>query len=234
VYPQGVNRTWEGPKYAVPVVDDLQFTTDLLAYIRGTYCVDPDRVYASGKSNGGGFVDTLACSNNGDEFAAFAMASPALYTDLNLTDCGNKRRAILESHGLFDTVVPYEGRNCSPPDLSRSAEAACVKGGSEPNIDAWISWWGIHDCGIGASPKYVTNRVGYNVTEYSCDGLDDVVVHYEIFDLGHCWPSAWGDNYDALTQPASQNCTRDRVVDYTPVVLEFFGRWTLANAPQSR
>lgn len=136
VYLQGINRTWEGPKYAVSGVNDLQFTADLLAHIRAAYCVDSNRVYASGKSNGGGFVDTLACSEYGDEFAAFAMASPALYTDLNLTDCGNKRRAILDCHGFIDTVVPYEGRNCSSPKLPNSAKAACVKGGSEPNIDA--------------------------------------------------------------------------------------------------
>lgn len=75
--------------------------------------------------------------------------------------------------------------------------------------------------------------MGYNVTEYSCDGLEDVVAHYEIFDLGHCWPGAWGNNYDALTQPASQNCSGNRVLDYTLEVLYFFGRWTLANAPHN-
>ena len=29
VYPQGVNNSWQGPSYAVPGVDDLQFTSDL-------------------------------------------------------------------------------------------------------------------------------------------------------------------------------------------------------------
>ncbi|KAH9825947.1 Carbohydrate esterase family 1 protein [Teratosphaeria destructans] len=230
VYPQGYDRHWEGPKYAVPGVDDLQFTTDLLAHIKSKYCVDDNRTYASGKSNGGGFVDTLACSDQGDPFAAFAMASAALYTDLSLDSC-SKRRAILESHGDIDTVVAYTGRNCSAPGLSNAALASCKSSGSEPDIDQWVSWWGQRDCGAHAKPQYVTDQTGYNITTYSCGPWTDVVVHYQVFDLGHCWPSAYGNNTDALTQSASQNCSGDRVLDYTPVVLDFFSRWTLEKAP---
>ena len=73
VYPQGVNDSWQSADYATPGVNDLQFTSDLLAHIKENYCVDTNHVYASGKSNGGGFVDFLACSDNGDDFAAFAM-----------------------------------------------------------------------------------------------------------------------------------------------------------------
>lgn len=221
VYPQGINRAWEGPSYAAEGVNaghlDLNFTTDLLAHINAEYCVDSSRVYASGKSNGGGFVDTLACSDNGDAFAAFAMASAALYTDLNRTSC-DKKRAILESHGDKDTVIHYTART--------------NKGGPLPNVGDWVKWWGERNCGIAAKAETTGDLGGYNITSYSCAGFENVTQHYHFSQLGHCWPNGFGNNYDAL-HLRTQHCREVRVVDYTPVVLNFFSKWTLSNAPNS-
>lgn len=127
VYPQGVEGTsgaaWQGPSYANPDVDDVQFVADLLEHMKSNYCIDTDRVYASGKSNGGGFVDTLACSDTGDQFAAFAMAAAALYTDTSKESC-SKKRAILESHGDADNTIPYAGGTGS--------------GGQLPDVGKWV------------------------------------------------------------------------------------------------
>jgi poly(3-hydroxybutyrate) depolymerase len=111
----------------VESVDDLQFTTDLVAHVQGEYCIDSSRLYASGKSNGGGFVDTLACSDHGDQFAAFAMAAAALYTDTSRGSC-TKKRAILESHGLADATIPYH------PGGTPGA------GGPLPDIEKWVNY----------------------------------------------------------------------------------------------
>ena len=208
VYPLGVEQSWQGPSYAAPSVDDLQFTTDLVALLRTSYNIDPNRIYASGKSNGGGFVDLLACSDHGDQFAAFAMASAALYTDTHKSDCV-KKRAIMESHGGKDTIIPYDGGE--------------GKGGDLPDISAWIHWWGERDCGDGVTAN-ITKFTGYNRTTYSCAGLNDIVVHYNVFDLGHCWPCSSGQNYDACP---------DTVLNYTPDVLNFFAAWNLTNAPKN-
>ncbi|KAK5126152.1 hypothetical protein LTR85_011508 [Meristemomyces frigidus] len=257
IYPQGLDRHWEGPTYAVAGIDDLQFTTDLLAHVQAQYCIDSDRVYgkyqvqsvymrplltvmqyvssfsetvwwditqglhltfgqASGKSNGGGFVDTLACSDHGDSFAAFAMASAALYTDVNRTDC-SKKHAIIESHGDQDTVIPYRGGQGS--------------GGPLPNVGEWVSWWGERNCGEDAEAQTSGDLGGYNITSYSCSGFENVTQHYHFAQLGHCWPNGFGDNYDAV-HLTSQHCSEVRVLDYTPVVLDFFGRWDLKCAPK--
>jgi len=222
VYPQGLERHWQGASYAVEGVDDLTFTTDLLAHLSDEYCINHKRIYASGKSNGGGFVDTLACSDNGDAFAAFAMASAALYTDNKQTGC-NKTRAILESHGDLDTIIPYGGNLTG-------------RGGATPPIAEWVSWWGERDC-PGAQAKQTGDLGGYDVTTYSCPGLEDVVTHYQVYDLGHCWPSSTGLNEDATrpTKPGKvpQHCAEVRVLDYTSVVLDWFARWTFETASGS-
>lgn len=216
VYPQGYNLSWQGAGYSWPGVNDLQFTEDLLAHISQTYCIDPNRVYASGKSNGGGFVDLLACSRPaGDAFAAFAVASPALYSDNSVGECAaNTPRAIISSHGDADKVIPYAGGS--------------GRGGILPNINDWVSWWGERNCGAGAVPHNSGNLFGYDTTTYSCNGWQNVVEHYQVFNLGHCWPSRTGLNYDAQK---SEDCG-DRALGYTEKVLNFFARWDNTTKPQ--
>ncbi|RMZ91460.1 hypothetical protein DV736_g1284, partial [Chaetothyriales sp. CBS 134916] len=85
-------------------VNDLQFTTDLSSHLPQTYCIDQDHIFASDKSNGGGFVNLLAWSDTGDAFVAFAMTSAALYPDTKLDACSRKHD-IIESHGTNDTVI---------------------------------------------------------------------------------------------------------------------------------
>lgn len=218
VYPQGIEgdsgAAWQGPSYANPDVDDLQFVADLLDQIKNNYCIDMDRVYASGKSNGGGFVDTLACSDTGDQFAAFAMAAAALYTDTSKQSC-SKKRAILESHGDSDDTIPYAGGQGS--------------GGQLPDVGKWVRFWGERNCGTGA-PSARSNKNGYHITTFSCNGWSDVVSHYHLYaPAAHCWPNSSGSNSDAQSISA---CGNSRVLDYTPVVLDWFARWNLQNAPK--
>lgn len=42
-------------------VDDVAFTMEMLDNFEKRYCIDSSRVYAAGKSNGGGFTNLLAC-----------------------------------------------------------------------------------------------------------------------------------------------------------------------------
>jgi len=220
VYPQGLKcnegTAWEGPSYACPGVNDIDFVSDLLTYLEDNFCIDIDRIYASGKSNGGGFVDTLACSDVGDKFAAFAMAAAALYTDTSFGSC-DKKRAILEAHGDADTTIPYAGGK--------------GLGGSLPTIGQRVYWWGERDCGVGEVTTTVEMEEGYEIEKLSCNGgLSDVVEHYQLYaPAAHCWPNTEGDNYDAQKIP--DGCGNSRALDFTAVVLEWFARWNLENAP---
>lgn len=44
--------------------DDLGFTSDILDDVQAQYCIDSDRIFATGKSQGGGFVGVLACDED--------------------------------------------------------------------------------------------------------------------------------------------------------------------------
>jgi len=129
VYPNGVSGAWAGPSYAQTTVqEDLQFVADVLTDVRSAFCVDDSRVYATGMSNGGGFVGTLACDTVvGGQFAAFAAGSGSFYTDVNGPDNGCKPARsplpILEIHGGADKSVNYTGGQ--------------GEGGVEPSIPDW-------------------------------------------------------------------------------------------------
>lgn len=103
---------WAGPTYAeVPVVEDLQFVSDMIDDLKSKYNIDSNRIYAGGMSNGGGFVGTLACSEVGSQFSAFASVAGSFYTDVNGTGCLASRSPLpfLEIHGGSDKGVPYAG-----------------------------------------------------------------------------------------------------------------------------
>ncbi|CAF0790967.1 unnamed protein product [Adineta ricciae] len=116
VYPQGKAGTdgetaWQGAPYSDPRVDDILFVKTMISTLEGMFCVDPSRIYAAGKSNGGGFVNLLACTPSiASKIAAFATVSAAFYTTTFNGNCPTNRAIpILDFHGTADKVAPYSG-----------------------------------------------------------------------------------------------------------------------------
>jgi polyhydroxybutyrate depolymerase len=88
-------------------IDDVAFVAALLDRLVSDVCVDPDRIVATGHSNGGGMVALLACRMPGRLHAAVAVAA-AIYDAP--ADCASGRGlAFEEIHGLADRTVPYDG-----------------------------------------------------------------------------------------------------------------------------
>lgn len=121
VYPEGVpnkrsTNQWQGDPDSHGI-NDIAFTLELLDLLQETYCIDPTRIYATGKSNGGGFTNLLACDPVASErIAAFAPVSAAFYLDGEtgkLPECNptkaRKGIPILDFHGWKDATVPYKG-----------------------------------------------------------------------------------------------------------------------------
>ena len=111
VYPDGVGNTWNVGNCCGQAlsenVDDVDFTRALIEAVSTAACIDAKRVYATGMSNGAGFVHRLACEA-ADVIAAIAAASADLVTD----PCTPARPiSELSVRGLDDTMVAYEGGN---------------------------------------------------------------------------------------------------------------------------
>lgn len=167
VYPDGVRGNWAGASYSRASVDeDLSFVEDMLDELRAEYCVDSARIYATGMSLGGGFVDTIACHGEvGGQFAAFASSSAPFYTnnDDNWEDCGPARLPVpvLQFHGGDDPIVPYNGTDDG-------------NGGDTPDIVDWAGRWAERNGCDDEGDKHV--MYDGEVEHWSwCDGL---VQHY--------------------------------------------------------
>ena len=190
--------------------NDVKFTMELLEAIEKSFCIDDERIFASGLSNGGGFVaNILACDPTASKkFAAFAAASGAYYqtgvkgkcdadnVPLKCDNDGAKVPLVL-THGGSDKVIKYEGGK---------RRKACL-----PSVPHFVTAWAERD-GLGATN--VTSQVAdTDVVHYSFgEGANaGMVQSYFIPEMGHRWPMK----------------KKKAPVSATKIFLEFFAEWNM-------
>lgn len=227
VYPQGIDvsdplflsRTrrinilifmkelWQG----VPGVktNDIQFTTDILEQVESRYNIDKSRIWVTGKSDGGGFANILACDSQlSARFAAFAPVSGAYYIDelpcypsQVQFPCNPSRPDIpfLAFHGGNDTIISFQGGE-------RKNE--CL-----PSIPHFIQEWARRD--HLDSRKNSTKHLTSDTVAYSFGPTGLVRLVYDAV-IGHDWPSTVpnDDNQQVGHILASFNAT--------PIIMNFF------------
>lgn len=133
VYPQGYNGVWNeavgNTPAAVADVNDVAFTSALIADVEHFEPVDKERVEAVGFSNGGVFVNLLGCRLAGVIRVIVPIEGPLLQSVAN--DCSpSAPLSVLEVHGTADPVIPYGGATF--PGLG---------GGTVLSAPSAISWW---------------------------------------------------------------------------------------------
>jgi poly(3-hydroxybutyrate) depolymerase len=186
--------------------------------MRDNYCIDNRRIYASGYGIGGGFVDTLACSpHHGEDFAAFAMVAPALFTEADGSWCKPERPLpILESklpsirlqkhvanlvtvHGADDDVNCYNGgKTEGVPYLS---------------VPDFLKRWAKRDS-CNKIPDSCTKHDGLvHTTSYTCQGMENFVEGVHLVGQKHGWPS---------TQTNMRNNGVKAPIDASKTIIEFF------------
>lgn len=213
VYPQGIDvthplkpphcrakanpppkRQWLGDPSAPPRINDTLFTSELLTHLQSRFCISSLQIFASGKSNGGGFVGRLACNPEmSSRIAAFAPVSGAFYRDY-MGPCYPSRSPIpeLEFHGGADPIIPYYGGE------DRSGRGVTV------SIPSWLHNWTIQD---GCAPHAKNSTVvlpgvgGKSVrrTTWDCKRQIGIVSHYFSETLGHVWPNEANAGYNATS-----------------------------------
>lgn len=174
VFPDGIaadgKQSWQGAPYAAQGLDDVQFTNDLLDRVEQDYCVNTRRIFATGKSNGGGFTALLACKA-ADRIAAFAPVAGAYYPGTD-EDCDGAAAPIIEFHGTGDATMKYNGGESH--------------GAVYPSVPSWLDMWAQRNGCESSSTKQFssdTTRTSWR----QCD-LGNDLVHLAIADGGHTWP----------------------------------------------
>ncbi|KAF8583637.1 carbohydrate esterase family 1 protein [Ramaria rubella] len=192
VYPLGMfgpshngvlhERTWEGAPYAEPGVDNIGFTNLILDLVQENLCVDINRIYAAGKSNGGGFVNLLACTSTiASRIAAFSPISTVLYAGTKAFSGCEPRRTIplLNYHGLADHTIPFSGQMAD-----KEGDTAYAM----PNITQYREAWALcNGCQSTIETLLTHPHTNTTLKEWDCSPTDanTVVRGYTVTRLGH-------------------------------------------------
>ena len=168
-YPAGLFSSWNAGaccgQAQTDGVDDLDFARVLVQHIGLGSCIDRQRVFALGMSNGGHMAHRLACEA-ADLFAGVASVTGVL-TQLDCTP--SRPISVQQFHGTADAIVQYGGAGPGYPAV-------------EPMMAAWAQRNGC------APVPEVSHEQGDSLCEtwIGCD--DDVEVTLCTIDGGgHCW-----------------------------------------------
>jgi polyhydroxybutyrate depolymerase len=180
-----------------PATGDAAFVDAMLADLRSLECIDDDRIYATGISNGAGFTSALACSAP-RRFAAVATVAGLGYQP----GCEDDPAIpLLTIHGTADTIIPYEGGVGFLDVVYPAAEAQAAQ-------------WATHN---GCTGEPVVSEVAPSVELLRWDGCTEAVEMYRV-EGGHNWPGS--PLPDEAFLPALQPVNRD--LDASRVIWEFF------------
>ncbi|KAF8161786.1 hypothetical protein K438DRAFT_1618990, partial [Mycena galopus ATCC 62051] len=166
----------------------------ILDSLQTNLCIDLTRIYASGMSNGGGFVNLLACSEEtASKFAAFAIVSAALYSGTHpFSECNPGRKIpLITFHGTADTTVPYDGRN----DTDNAED-------DTPSIQEWRDAWVVRNGCDPNAPRNVSDPYESVIeTTWQCDNdTETMVIGFEIEGGIHEWPSTVQTTFNATPE----------------------------------
>ena len=178
--------------------DDVAFIRDLLDHLEETLCIDPERVYATGISNGSAFAQRLACLLP-DRIAGVAAVAAFVYP---VVCAGASPVPIIAFHGTADACVPYEG-----------GVTTCGRGGLPvPPVETAAENWARHN---GCAPEPARSQVSEHVQAIAYSECRDnvAVVLYAVEGGGHTWPGS-------VDVPRLGPVTSE--IDATELMWEFF------------
>ena len=183
--------------------DDFQFVSELLADLTTKLCIDPNRVYTTGISNGSAFSALLACTAP-YRFAAIGMVSATI----GPTCPDDVRVPVMAFHGTADPVVPYRGGTVNSP---------AALGHDAPPVEQAVKEWAQHDgCSSTPQEQTIAPTVRRIVYPDCAPGMD--VSLYSLQGSGHTWPGGLDVQKLGIAQFGATNLD----VDATDLLLEFF------------
>lgn len=211
VYPMGTGlplhwATSAAVDQSPEAMKEVTFFSDLIDKLSTEYNIDPQRIYASGLSNGGGMSFMLSCTL-ADRIAAIGTVSGTyLYS---WESCSPTRPVpLIAFHGVVDEIVPYYGGPSQMFDIPF------------PNIPDWMAEYARRNGCTAENRLPAQGQVtGWHFT--GCNQNADVIF-YTIADGGHSWPGG-----DPLPEFIVGKTSRE--IDATRAMWQFFQGHPLIN-----
>jgi len=165
--------------------DDVGFIGALLDELGATLCLDLNRVYATGVSNGAMFAHRLGCDLS-DRFAAIAPVAGTIAKGFNCSPPATQKISMINFYGTRDGVVRFDG---SPSDDGFLYT---------PTSEVMAAWAGpaSQHCNSEDSP-YPTSKDG--IQGFRCVQRANCTTGAEVVDCswdgGHDWPHRGDDQF---------------------------------------
>jgi len=206
-YPQGVSQDWNvgfGQSYAEGT-DDVGFTEAVLDHLSATYRVDSTRIYATGLSRGGFFVQRLAVELSHRLAAVASVGAPLPVPVRDGAQLRGPQRPIgvMQVHGTADEIVMYGGKD---GHYLSAAETHAY----------WLTRNGIAGAPMVTVHEDADSTDATSITVLTSGLTGQVVALLTVHDGGHTWPGA--DPFN-VGLPIGRT-TRD--VDVNEVMWRFF------------
>jgi len=199
---------------------DVQFLDELLDHIEATVCIDTNRVFVAGLSNGAFMTSIVACDLS-DRFAAAAPVAGIQAPP----DCDPDRPVpVIAFHGTADTFVPYAGGLGPSVASLPSPDGTSTLGTFAPSDDPApagptvaeraSTWAARNGCATVADETAVAPDV--TLLEFACPAGAEVEL-YRVDGGGHTWPgSAFSQQIAGIVGPTTTS------IDATQLIWDFF------------
>jgi polyhydroxybutyrate depolymerase len=151
--------------------DDIGFLEELIDSTVAELCVDENRVYVTGNSNGAGMSATLACEMTG------RLAAIAPVSGINLAGTCDQLGpvSVIAFHGDADPLVPYGGGSAADVDVGT------------PSVEGRVGEFAAAaDCGPDPQISSPFDDIALRQWRGCQPGLD--VELYTVLRGGHTWP----------------------------------------------
>jgi polyhydroxybutyrate depolymerase len=160
--------------------DDLGFVERLLDRLEASLCIDLDRIYATGMSNGGMFVHRLGC-HMPNRLAAIAPVGGTLARGFNCAPEGSMPLSLMNIYGQRDRYVSQAG-DMSSDGYYYTSSAAVMNKWAGP---------GSQGCAAASTPydMSMSGMLGLVCTQHQDCSTGAEVVNCT-WDGGHVWPKS--------------------------------------------
>ncbi|MEO1554834.1 MAG: alpha/beta fold hydrolase [Pseudomonadota bacterium] len=218
-FPNSPGQQWnDGRETTRSGIDDVGFTRAVIADLGARYGLNTQRVYVAGISNGGMFVQRLACDAP-DLVDAVAVVAAVMPAALSQSCAARQAKPMIFFNGTADRLMPFEGG-----EIASSRLLGIGVGGRVLSQAQTRSFWTARNaCGtgnVGAPVDRVTDQTTAQLTRYRCAGQADLLF-YVLEGGGHNWPGSSVGGASRLSGTVS------REVDATATIIEFFKRYGL-------
>lgn len=219
-YPEGIDGNWnDGRPNINPTIDDVSFVRELIDTLESQYRIDPQRIYATGLSNGGHMCNRLAIEMS-DRIAAVAPVAAIISQALSQSQVVGRPVPLMLIEGDADPVTPFGGGTVGMAGINR---------GEVLSANATISFWVARNRAVSPPVMSVEPDVDprdgtrVRVTNYSkpTDGAGAEVVFMRIEGGGHTWP----EGLQYLPESLIGRTSRD--ISASEAIWAFFSRQAL-------